>query len=493
MTIVRSLVCSLLLAPLACAPPDTSLGDAGAAETRIGTLEAEHGYFTDATAERLYDEMDFQRATQAYMWALPLVSSASIRRGLRRDLGVEEYEIMLYENYLDTKSIWFTGNNTTMYGVSVFDMSEDGPVVVEIPPGPSAGMLNDFWFRTWGIGRLGPDQGNGGSFLIVPPDYTGDLPREGYFVIHSEMNDYMFFLRGFVVGGDLAAAAELFGQVRIYPYSQRANPRSNRVVPVTGKYISTIEPEGLEYWRLLSEVLENNPVEERDRFFLAMLKPLGIERGKPFEPDERQRNILEEGARVGQAMAQVTSFNPRIEGAEAYPGTHWMHTFLMNTTEGSMQEAAHYSQLDERLHYLYLATWPAQAMNLPYPSGGQRYVQSFKDSDGNWLEGAGSYRLHVPAEVPAEQFWSVTVYDNQTRSMTMNDANRAAATSYDDLTVNADGSVDLYFGPAEPEGLANNWVDTSASEGWFVWFRFYGASEAFFDGSWRLPDFERID
>ena len=131
-------------------------------------------------------------------------------------------------------------------------------------------------------------------------------------------------------------------------------------------------------------------------------------------------------------------------------------------------------------------------MNLPFPSRGQRYIQSFKDSEGNWLDGSKQYRLHVPANVPAQQFWSVTVYDNLTRSMTMNRANRAAVTSYDDIQYNDDGSADLYFGPQAPEGLENNWVDTSASKGWFVWFRFYGPTEGFFDQSWQLSDFELI-
>lgn len=463
------------------------------AQIRSIELAFENGYVTDGTAARLYDEMDFQRATQAYLWSIPLVSAASVKRGLTEDLEIGEYDIVLYENYLDTKSIWLTGNNVTIYGASLFNMADDGPVVVEVPPGPSAGVLNDFWWRTSGVGGLGPDQGNGGKFFIVPPGYDGEIPSDGYYIVESGTNDYMFFLRGYVEEGDVAGAADLFHQIRIYPYSERNDPRMNRVFPSTGKRTDTVEPEGLEYWKLLSETINNNPVEERDRFYMAMLRPLGIEKGKTFAPDERQKRILEEAARVGHAMAQVISFSPRIDGASAYPETNWYHTFTFNTTEGSQQEAEHYSQLDERLHYLFLGTWPAQAMNLPFPSAGQRYVQSFKDKDGAWLDGSKFYRLRVPPNVPAKQFWSVTVYDNLTRSMTMNEANRAAVTSYDDIVVNEDGWIDLYFGPDAPDGLETNWIDTSASEGWFVWFRFYGPTETFFDQSWALPDFEKIE
>jgi len=265
------------------------------------------------------------------------------------------------------------------------------------------------------------------------------------------------------------------------------------VLRVSGKYANTIEPAGLEYWKLLSEVINNNPVAERDRFFMAMLKPLGSEKDKPFAPDARQKRILEEGALLGHAMTQATSYASRSTSPE-YPGKNWANAFgNLNTTEGHQQEAEYYSQLDERLFYLYLATWSAEAMNLPFPSKGSRYLESFKDKDGNWLDGAKNYKLRVPANVPAEEFWSVTVYDNLTRSMTMNKANKAAIGSYDKITLNADGSADFYFGPKAPAGLESNWIDTSASKGWFVWFRFFGPKEPFFDLSWQLPDVEAVN
>ena len=463
------------------------------ASISMQNLEFTNGYPSDETSRKLYDEMDFQRATQAYIWGFPLVSSASIRRGLFDDIGLSYYDIILYENLLDTKSIWFTGNNTTLYGVSMINLGKDGPVVVELPKAPQAGMLNDYWFRTHGIGNLGPDKSQGGKYLIIPPGYDGDIEEEGYFTIQSEMNDYMFFLRGFIENDDTVSAVNLFHNLKIYPYAGRVNPSPNRVLHSTGKYINTIEPEGLEYWELLSQVINDNPVAERDRMFMAMLKPLGIEKGKPFNPTDRQKEILIKGAKLGKMMSQTICFNPRIEEAIAYEGTQWKHTFTMNTTQGEWQEAEHYSQLDERIQYLYLGTWPGEFMNIPYPSNGQRYVEAFKDKDGEWLYGAKNYKLNVPAGVPFRRFWSITVYDNETRSMTMNKENEPAVTSYDDLTYNEDGSVDIYFGPTPPNGLENNWINTSASDGWFVWFRFYGTTEAFFDKSWQMPDFVKVD
>jgi hypothetical protein len=458
-------------------------------DTRIGELKYENGYPTNETVEKLYDEMDVQRASQAYMWSFPAVSVASIRAGLFRDLGATYNDIVLYQDFLDPRSIWLTGNNTTIYATSQMTL-KDGPVVLEVPAGPTAGMFGDSWFITTGVGSIGPDKGNGGKYLLVPPGYQGELPKEGYFITPLKTVDANYFIRGIVIKGDVAAAGDMIAKSRIYPYSERANPKPNRVLRVWGKYVNTIEPQGLEYWKLLSEVINNNPVQERDRFFMAMLKPLGIEKGKPFAPDARQKRILEEGARLGHAMTQATSFASRST-SPVYPGKNWANAFGdLNTTEGHQQEAEYYSQLDERLYYLYLATWSAEAMNLPFPSKGSRYLQSFKDKDGNWLNGAKNYKLRVPANVPAEEFWSVTVYDNLTRSQTMNKANKAAISSYDKITVNADGSADLYFGPNAPKGLESNWIDTSASKGWFVWFRFFAPKQAAFDGSWQLPDVE---
>ena len=353
-------------------------------------------------------------------------------------------------------------------------------------------MIGDYWFVTTGVGGLGPDKGHGGKFLLVPPGYKGDLPTEGYFVTPSRMNDTTFFIRGIVINGDVAGAVALLKRAHIYPYNQRDNPKPNRFFDVSNKPVNTLEPEGLAFWKLLSDVINNNPVEERDRFFMAMLKPLGIEKGKPFAPDDRQKKILEEGARLGKAMAQITSFSPRLANVFYYPGKNWTNPMNFNTQQASQQESEYYSELDERLNYFYLGTWPNEAMNLPFPSKGQRYLESFKDKDGVWLDGEKNYRLRVPPDVPAKQFWSITVYDNITRSLTQNSTNKAAITSYDKIKINDDGSTDLYFGPKAPAGLESNWVDTSASKGWFAWFRFYEPTETFFSKSWQLPDFEPV-
>ena len=458
-------------------------------ETRIGKLSFENGFPSKDTATKLYDEMDFQRATQAYLWAFPAVSNQSIQVGLFRDLGADFNDIVLFDKFLDTKSLFLTGNTTTIYALALVNLAKDGPVVLEIPPGPTAGMVDDFWFRSvTEVGRTGPDGGKGGKFLLVPPDYKGDVPTQGYFVVRATMNNNNVLVRGLVQGDDVAGAVAMAKKVRVYPYSQRENPKPNRTFSGSGKAIDSLEPEGLEYWKRLSDVINNNPVHERDRFFMAMLKPLGIEKGKPFAPDARQKALLEEGARVGKAMAAVNTFEARLQGANWYPGTNWMASVLLEPA----QESKNYSQLDERLHWFFIATYMNPHMALTEPGPGSVYIQTFKDKGGQWLDGAKNYRLRVPVNAPAKDFWSITVYDTKTRSMIQNAANKAALTSRDKLTLNGDGSVDLWFGPEAPKDFEGNWVDTRPSKGFFVWFRSYTPTAAFFDKSWSLPDIEQV-
>jgi len=458
-------------------------------DTRIGKLSFENGYPSKDTATKLYDEMDFQRATQAYLWAFPAVSNQSIQVGLFRDLGADFNDIVGFDKFLDTKSLFLTGNTTTLYALIIVNLAKDGPVVLENPPGLTAGMVDDFWFRSvTEVGRTGPDAGKGGKFLLVPPDYKGDVPAQGYFVVRATMNNNNILVRFLVQGDDVAGAVATMKKLRVYPYSQRENPKPNRTFSATGKAIDSLEPEGLEYWKRLSDVINNNPVHERDRFFVAMLKPLGIEKGKPFAPDERQKRILEEGARVGKAMAAVNAFEARLQGANWYPGTNWMASVLLDPA----QESRNYSQLDERLHWFFIATYMNPHMALTEPGPGSVYIQTFKDKGGQWLDGAKNYRLRVPANAPAKDFWSITVYDTKTRSMIQNAANLAALTSRDKLKVNGDGSVDLWFGPEVPKGFEGNWVDTRPSKGFFLWFRSYSPTAAFFDKTWSLPDVEEV-
>ena len=219
-----------------------------------------------------------------------------------------------------------------------------------------------------------------------------------------------------------------------------------------------------------------------------MMKPLGVEKGRPFNPDARQKKILTDAAEVGFLMAQTISMAPRFDNASSYPDTHWEWVITLNPN----QETEYYSQLDERTDYTFEAITMAEGMVKALVGAGSQYMSSAKDSTGAWLDGGKAYRLHVPANVPVKEFWSVTVYDNMTRSMIQTDTNKAAVSSYDKLKTNPDGSIDLYFGPQAPHGDETKWVKTTPGKGWFTYFRWYSPTQAFFDKSWTLPDIESV-
>jgi len=223
---------------------------------------------------------------------------------------------------------------------------------------------------------------------------------------------------------------------------------------------------------------------------MAMLKPLGIEHGRPFEPDARQRAILEDAAILGDAMGRTMLFDghERISGANAFEDTAWHWVVLVAPN----QESETYSQLDERLHYTYGAIYTSPFIGTHHAGPGSTYVQAFKDKAGARFDGGRDYRLHVPADAPAAAFWSVTIYDTATRSMLQSPSNDAGHSSYDDLKVNDDGSIDLYFGPTAPAGLETNWLETVPGKGFYPMFRFYTPTAPLFDGSWAMPDVEAI-
>jgi hypothetical protein len=461
-------------------------------KTRIGDLKFERGYPTEETAKKLFDEMDYQRAVQAYLWAYPVVSFESIRLGTKRDLGADVNELVIADNFADAKGIWLTANDTTIYACANIDLSKAGAVVVEIPPGRLVGLIDDFWQRAiTDVGLPGPDGDKGGKFLLLPPGYNGEVPNEGYHVLRATMNNYNVMIRGIISSmSEAPAAVETVKKMQIYPWSERANPKPTKFIPFSGKKVDTLAPGGMEYWMRLVAVINNNPIHERDRFFMAMLKPLGIEKGKEFKPDARQRAILEDAARIGDAMGRAMLFDgeQRIASANAFGGTQW-NWVVLNRPD---QETENYSQLDERLHYTYGAIYTSPFIGSKKPGPGSEYVQAFKDKDGKRFDGGKSYRLHVPANVPAASFWSLTIYDTATRSMLQNASGDAARSSYDKLKTNADGSIDLYFGPKAPAGQESNWTETVPGKGFYPMFRFYTPKEGVFDGTWKLPDVEAV-
>jgi hypothetical protein len=454
---------------------------------RLGSVRMEGDLPGRQDIGLIFDELDYQLATQAYLWALPLVSYAQWRRVHRDVFGATSSDLVRYLTYRDRLGL-ITANATTPYVLNFIDLSETGPLVIELPAGPTAGGVSDFWQREIGVmGEMGPDQGQGGRHLVVPP--RQDAPAaEGYFVLPSTGMNIMFGFR--TLDPDPVRSQALAAAVRIYPFDQRDAPSPTRLISPDGRPWSGDQPRGLDYWNCLHEIYQSEIVDERDRFYLAMLRQLGIEKGKPFTPDRRLTRVLTEAAAAGELMAQANTFAKRFQGARYWPDRTWD---LAIPLDNSAQRGPHYDELLERASWFYEAVSFSAAMKSQTPGAGQAYLSCYIDSGGDWLDGGQSYTLHIPANPPAKLFWSATVYDASTRCLIDNPQGRGDRGSRDaDLQRNDDGSVDLYFGPAEPsEGMAANWVQTLPGRHWFSYFRFYGPLAAYFDKSWKLGDIIR--
>jgi len=457
-------------------------------DTRIGKLDFELDVPTSETAAKLYDEMDFQRAEQCYLWGLPTVGMEELKQGLQRDTSARSGDMAIFEGYRNV-SVFITPQVVTPYILALIDLAETGPVVLDYPAGMTAGALVDWWDRPiTDVGIPGPDQGQGAKFLLVGPGQ--ETPQvDGYRLIRSRTLNTLLFYR--VLETDPVKANALRTAVKIYPFSQRDDPPPTRMLTPEPEAEHRVQSHsrGLAYWERLAQAISFEPVEDRDRFFAAMLKPLGIEKGKPFNPDQRQKKILSDAAFVGEAMAKASAFQNRM--ANRYRSdTQW--EYLLSSEIAVEQDVENSTQFEERTAIFYQGIGMSAGSIPKTPGIGQSYLTAYRDAKGHALDGDNTYRLHIPPNVPVKQFWSVTLYDIETRCLIQNKEQIADRSSRMDLVMNADGSVDLYFGPNAPKGMEKNWIPTVPGKAWFTYVRFYGPLEPFFDASWALPDIEQV-
>ena len=448
----------------------------------------ENGYPSRETAEKLYDEMDYQRATQAYLWALPAVGYKALYDAQSKTFGAANGDVVFYRDLKD-KAGMLTPNITTLYAFSFWDLAKQGPMVVDVPAGLTAGGVMDIWQQPiTDMGQTGPDKGSGGKYLILPPG-SEPMTAAGYYVVQSPSNQVWFGTRG--LDPDKAVAEATVRKHRIYSWNQRDKAPETKYLEVAGKDWQSAQPNTLEYWRLLAELYANEPVAPRDRMMFGMLKALGISPGQEFKPDARQARILTEAAKTGDLMARTIAYEKRFEGATVYPGKQWEYAVKFDLNQEDPEQTR--VQFDERASWFYEAIGMSAGMQGRIVGFGQVYLETSKDKDGNWLDGGKTYKMRVEPNPPVRQFWSITLYDNLTRGPLITDQGAADLSSRKpDLVTNADGSVDVYFGPERPDG-ATNWIKTTAGKGWFPYFRFYAATEPYFDKSWQLNDIERVN
>jgi hypothetical protein len=499
-------------------------------ESRVGMLDFVDGAPIGATVETLYDHLDFVHGLNAYLDGFAGASTYAIRKGFH-EAGARDNEIIIFSELMGSESVFLTANADTVYYVGVVDLTS-GPMVVETPP-QALGVFDDMW---WGwiidFGLPGPDRGEGGRFLLVPPGYDGPLPDSGFHVGHSGTSRALLLGRSFLTNDDPAPTVETIkSTLKLYPYAPGnagtsvatllegdVQPAPPAEVPETvfvegsGLAFNTVPPSDFGFFELMNELVQEEPTGSPNAELLGQLAAIGIVKGEPFEPDDRLRRTLEDAAAVGSATSRALFFDPRASEEFAYydDDSGWFNMLWVGgytfetppplvTKEGIKPlPATGVRKLHSRTSFLYVATGITPAMCMRLTGIGSQYLMSVKDADGNLLDGGKTYRLTLPPDIPAARFWSVTLYDNETRSMleTPQRYPRAGSQSYPTpaATAEPEGSTIVTFGPERPpDSPESNWIQTTEGKGWFPILRFYSPLESFFDKSWRPSEIGVVD
>jgi len=484
-------------------------------ESRIGELHFYDGIPTDSTVEKVYDNLDYLRGIDVFLNFIPACNIEGMRSGTA-SLGVSKYnQVLLMDKLMDSTSLFLTGNTDTVYASSFFDLSKTGPLVVEIPAGAGPGTVNDAFFRfVVDMGAPGPDRKKGGTYIILPPDYEGELKvtpntfkdnsstktkingkeRDVWIAKSRSFSNWMI-LRGFLVDGKPDAAANMWREkLKIYPLKEAAHPKKMEFVSGSGKYFNTIHSNKYSYYEELDDVIQREPISFISPELRGQAAAIGIVKGQEFSPDDRMKEILTEAVKVGNATARTIMFHPRDKRAYLYPNSSWKTFFIGGDYRWLDLTGEAGRNLDARIHFFYQATVNTPAMALELPGVGSNYAGNTLDKDGNMLYGEKNYKLTLPKDVPAKDFWSLVAYDPQTRSelQTSDMPFPSINSKIAELDYNKDGSVEIYFGPKAPQGHENNWIQTVPDKAWFLVIRYYGPLKPFYDKTWKPGEIELI-
>ncbi len=475
-------------------------------ESSLGQLNFFDGMPDDSTVATVYDNLDRMRGVEVFLNGIPAASIEAIRLG-SIEMGCDaSNKALIFEDLLDANPLFLTGNTETVYCMANLDLKKDGATVIEIPAGCGPGTIDDAYFRFLvDMGIPGPDAGKGGKYLLLPPDYAGNLQGsiggteqtvdgQKYFVVKSTSYVNWLVLRGFLVDGKPDAAVSMFKNgLKIYPLLQAANPPAMVFVNGSKKSFNTIHANNFEFYEELHSVVEREPSSMWDPEMLGLFASIGIQKGKPFAPDARMKKILTDAVAIGNATARAMAFRPRTDDTYLYPNRSWYAAFVGGSYEWLKDDGAAGRYLDPRTAFFYQATVNTPAMVQKMVGKGSQYAVVATDSKRNYLDGSKTYKLNIPANVPAKDFWSLVIYDPQTRSeLQTGQPYPGRNNKRDNLTANADGSVDLYFAPTAPEGKESNWIQTVDGKAWYAILRLYGPLEPWFDKSWQPGEVDLV-
>jgi hypothetical protein len=466
--------------------------------TTIGTLKFFDGAPFPETADKIYDYLDTMRGVDTFLKGMPGASLDALIKGNHELGAVQAHQVVIFDRLMDSNSLFLTGNTSTMYVLPTLDLQRDGPTVLEAPPG-MLGAFNDAWFRYMqDIGPAGPDKGKGGKYLVLPPEYEGEVP-DGYFVVPSKSYRVWVFMRASIAKGLDVAAKNVKQNLRVFPLSRKDNPPKMEYISASGKAFNTIHANDYSFYEHLHHIIDREHIGMLDPEIRGLFASIGIEKGKPFAPDERMKRILQDAIKIANAAARSTVWYPRtdgtMKGVRIYPDTDsaWLMGWVdknvfFNGKDGQTLN----SDARVMFHYPYTAVTPAMAVSVP--GVGSDYGIAYVDSKKKVFDGAKTYRLGIPPNPPAKDFWALTMYDNQTRSqLQTSQLFPTVGSQTKGIRKNADGSYDIYFGPKPPKGFENNWLETVPGKGWFVALRMYGPLQAWIDKTWRPGEIELVE
>ena len=459
--------------------------------TSVGPLRFKDGVPTRETVSALYDNLDRMRGIEVFLSLLPAVSMYGLRDGHVSMAGEGSNKVTIFENLMDSKALYLTANTSTLYAFGFTDLVEDGPTVIELPAG-MLGALNDAFFRYAGdFGPAGQDKGEGGKYLVLPPGHTGAVPQ-GYFVLRPQTNRNWIFLRGSLKNGLDKAVKNITTNLKIYPLDKSGSPPATEFVNVSGKAYNTLPPTDVSFYEQLDAVIQAEPVSALGPELRGLVASIGIAKGQKFSPNKRMTRLLSEAAVIGNATARSIVWYPRLKSARIYPDSDSAWVMAYAGKDVFFEEAGA-RNLDARTMFFMNYTGVTPAMAVSKPGAGSDYGIVYLDEKKDPFDGAKTYKLKLPKDVPVKDFWAITIYDSQTRSqLQTNQQFPTVGSQTKGIKQNSDGSYDVYFGPKAPDGEESNWLQTVPGKGWFAILRMYGPKKAWISKTWRPGEIELI-
>lgn len=482
-----------LLAALACAPG--AMAETATLPPLVAQIE-NGNWLAEDEAQSLLDELYYQRAVHAYMTMLPALNTIGMRDGSEAAFGEGYHVLPIWKDRMDARTWVPTPNADVIYSMSYLDLKETGPLVVAAPPNV-IGMFTDFFQRTiTDVGAVGPDRARGGLYLLLPPNYDGHVP-DGYFTFESSTYNVFLFFRTVMAQGegapDPAPAVALAEQTRIYPlWTEEKDLPAMQFPNASGQRVDMMYPVDMTFWDKLKTFVDYEPVTAIDPELRGVLASIGIIKGAPFVPTETQQKMLQKAVETAPRMILAMRQMGRADERNLYYKDRQYERAWAGGTAEYMQES--YLDVNARSGFFQYAYSSAPAMVMRTIGAGSKYPVAARDADGNHLNGSHSYRLHLPPNPPAANFWAVTAYNVTDGTMPETEQLLPSTNGYYDVDTNEDGSIDIWFGPAQPDGVADaNFIQTVPGRDFLAVIRLYGAELAFYDQTWKPDDLVKVD